>query len=117
MLKAYGREPEWTAPGRLSPASLAALGTIDVHVHDLRRHEGAGRLLEAGWPLHHVQEMLGHSSIDQTTTYLKVVAAGLRASMAKTDAARCNPVASRAEIELSLPRNETRATTEKPTVN
>jgi integrase len=116
VLKANGHDPIWTSTAALAPASLAALRAIDLHFHDLR-HEGASRLLEAGWPLHHVQEMLGHSSIDQTTTYLNVVAAGLRASMAKSDAARCNPVASKAEIDLPLPRNETEANTEKPTVN
>jgi len=116
VLKAYGHDPRWTATAALVSASLAALRVIDLHFHDLR-HEGASRLLEAGWPLHHVQEMLGHSSIDQTTTYLNVVAAGLRASMAKSDAARCKPVASEAGIDLKLPRNETAEVTEKPTVN
>jgi hypothetical protein len=67
--------------------------------------------------LHHVQETLRHSSIEQTSTYLNVVAAGLQASMAKNDAARCNPVASNTEIELQLSRNETADSMEKPTVN
>ena len=116
VLKAYGHEPAWTSTAALSPASLAALKVIDLHFHDLR-HEGASRLLEAGWPLHHVQEMLGHSSIDQTTTYLNVVAAGLRASMAKSDAARCNPVANQAETDFKPPCNETTTTAVKPTVN
>ena len=52
-------------------------------------------MLESGWPIHHVQEMLGHSSLEQTSTYLNVERVGLRASMRKSDDARtgCNPVA------------------------
>jgi len=33
-------------------------GIDDLHFHDLR-HEAGSRLLEAGWPIHHVKEMLG----------------------------------------------------------
>jgi integrase len=88
---------------RLQAVSLAQLEAIDLHFHDLR-HEGASRLLEAGWPLHHVQEMLGHSSIQQTSTYLNVTATGLQASMRKSDAARirCNPVAISTTVEQPL---------------
>ena len=32
----------------------------DLRFHDLR-HEAGSRFLEAGWPLHHVQHMLGHA--------------------------------------------------------
>jgi len=47
-----------------APASRAALAAaIDLHF-DLR-YEGASRLLESCWPIHHVQEMLGHSSLEQ----------------------------------------------------
>jgi len=74
VLKAHGFNPVWQKTG-LAPASRAALKAIDLHFHDLR-HEGASRLLEAGWPLHHVQEMLGHSSLEQTSTYLKCSAVG-----------------------------------------
>ncbi len=35
-------------------------GIEDLHFHDLR-HEAGSRFVEAGMPLHHVQEMLGHS--------------------------------------------------------
>jgi integrase len=66
VLKAHGYEPVWQKTS-LAPASRAALKAIDLHFHDLR-HEGASRLLEAGWPLHHVQEMLGHASLEQTST-------------------------------------------------
>ena len=51
-----------------------------LHFHDLR-HEAGSRLLEAGWPLHHVQEMLGHADLKQTSTYLNVTQTGLQESM------------------------------------
>jgi integrase len=93
VLKAHGHVPVWRKSS-LAPASRAALQAIDLHFHDLR-YEGASRLLEAGWPLHHVQEMLGHASIDQTSTYLNVQRGGLRESMRQTDErrSRCNLVA------------------------
>jgi len=65
----------------------------NLHFHDLR-HEAGSRLHEAGMPLHHVKEMLGHASLDQTTTYLNVQIEGLQASMRQIDEARrCKPVA------------------------
>ncbi|MEO8257242.1 MAG: site-specific integrase [Acidobacteriota bacterium] len=35
------------------------------------------RLIEAGWPVHHVQHMLGHASLQQTSTYLNATLRGL----------------------------------------
>jgi Phage integrase family len=35
-----------------------------------RRHEAASRFVEGGWLLQHVQEMLGHSNLKQTSTYV-----------------------------------------------
>ena len=37
-------------------------GIVDLRFHDLR-HEAGSRFLEAGWPLHEVQYMLGHADI------------------------------------------------------
>jgi integrase len=51
-----------------------------ISFHDLR-HEGGSRLLEAGWPVHHVQHMLGHASLQQPTTYLNATLPGLHESM------------------------------------
>jgi integrase len=51
----------------------------------LRTH---GRWLEAGWPIHHVHEMLGHSHLSQTSTYLHATEMGLHESMRRFDAAR-----------------------------
>jgi integrase len=66
---------------------LRAHGHARLEGRGLRRSRGrifapstctSSRLLEAGWPLHHVQEMLGHASIDQTTTYLRPETANKR---------------------------------------
>lgn len=67
VLKAHGYTPQWTKGNKLAAESRAALQAIDLHFHDLR-HEGGSRLLEAGWPLHHVQHMLGHENLSQTST-------------------------------------------------
>ena len=72
---------------RLSPESEAAYHAIGVHFHDLR-HEGGSRLIEAGWPVHHVQHMLGHASLLQTNTYLNTTFHGLPESMRTRDEAR-----------------------------
>ncbi len=86
VLKAHGHEPEWVR-GSLSADSRARLAAIDLHFHDLR-HEAGCRWLEAGWPIHHVQEMLGHTDLSQTSTYLHANEMGLQESMRKFDAGR-----------------------------
>jgi hypothetical protein len=90
VLRAHGHKPAWiwkkkTGPNdkgstRLSPGSEAAYRAINLHFHDLR-HEGGSRLLEAGWPVHYVQHMLGHASLQQTSTYLNATLRGLHESM------------------------------------
>jgi hypothetical protein len=52
------------------------------------RHEAGSRLLEAGWPLHEVQQMLGHASLEQTITYLDATLCGMHRSMRAFDLAR-----------------------------
>jgi integrase len=91
VLKAHGATPTWLA-GKLSPASSERLRQIDLHFHELR-HEAGCRWLEAGWPIHHVQEMLGHANLSQTSTYLHAAEMGLQESMRRFDAARGKPVA------------------------
>lgn len=80
---------------RLSQESEATYRAIDLHFHDLR-HEAGSRLLEAGWPVHHVQQMLGHASLQQTSTYLNATLRGLHESMRSFEEARnsCKSVAS-----------------------
>jgi integrase len=106
VLRAHGHKPAWiwkkkTGPNdkgstRLSPESEAAYRAINLHFHDLR-HEGGSRLLEAGWPVHYVQHMLGHASLQQTSTYLNATLRGLHESMRNLDQSRpaCKPLASR----------------------
>jgi hypothetical protein len=48
----------------------------------------AGRWLEEGWPIPHVQEALGLANLSQTSTYLHAAEMGLQESMRRFDAAR-----------------------------
>jgi hypothetical protein len=108
VLKAHGCEPEWAwkkgktrnGSGKLSPESRAAYRAIDLHLHDLR-HEAGSRLPEAGWPLHEVQQMLGHANIEQTSTYLNATLRGLHHSMKTLD--RSRSAAARAKARKSRP--------------
>jgi integrase len=117
VLKAHGHTPQWTKTGnKLVASSRAVLQGIDLHLHDLR-HEGGSRLLEAGWPLHHIQHMLGHANISQTSTYLNATRVGLHESMRRFDDARCNPVASEAGTDHPPVRNDESTDVAKPLVN
>jgi integrase len=91
VLRAHDHEPVWVV-GKLALVSRERLQNIDLHFHDLR-HEAGCRWLEAGWPIHHVQEMLGHTNLSQTSTYLHAAEMGLQESMRRFDAARGKPVA------------------------
>jgi len=94
VLRAHGHEPHWTKGTHgLNEESRAAFRAVNPHCHDLR-HEAGCRWLEAGWPIHHVQEMLGHTNFSQTSTYLHAAEMGLQESMQRFDAARVEgPVA------------------------
>jgi len=82
----------------VGPCVNHPLRGVDSHFHDLR-HEAGCRWLEAGWPIHHVQEMLGHSNLSQTSTYLHANEMGLQESMKKFDDARCTSVADSSAME------------------
>jgi integrase len=75
-------------------AACRRAGITDLRFHDLR-HEAASRFVEGGWPLHHVQEMLGHSNLKQTSTYVNAKQVDLVESMRKYDQSRpaCKPLA------------------------
>lgn len=88
----------------------------DLRFHDLR-HEAGSRLLEAGFGLHQVREMLGHASLSQSSTYLNAGRMGLREAMKRVDAARCNPVASTSNTEPPTDRNEQHEESSNLTVN
>ena len=98
VLRAHGHEPAWTKGGRLSEESRAALAGINLHFHDLR-HEAGSRWLEAGMPLHHIKEILGHKNISQTDTYLNASRIATQESMRRFDAQRGKLVAKAPTIE------------------
>lgn len=117
VLKAYGIEP--TRHNRthgLAPETRAALQAIDLHFHDLR-HEAGSRMLEAGWPLHHIQRMLGHANLSQTSTYLNAQRGGLQDSMQRFGTTPLHAVAPEAHGEQSPPSNETPTVDAKPVIN
>ncbi len=91
-------------------------GITDLHFHDLR-HEAGSRLLEAGWPLHHVQEMLGHAALKQTSTYLNVTQVGLQDSMRRFGTTPLHSVARDPESEHPLTGNDQAAKPTQTTVN
>jgi integrase len=106
ILRAHGFDPKWAKHGKLSEESRAALGAIDLRFHDLR-HEAGSRWLEAGWPIHHVKEMLGHANISQTDTYLNAGRMGLHDSMRRFEKTgiRCTPVVQESPIERRIVSN------------
>lgn len=116
VLKAHGHTPAWTDDNTLAASSREALRAIDLTFHDLR-HEAGSRLLEAGWPLHEVSAMLGHTNIAQTSTYLNAKKVGMQASMRRLDAARCNPLASDPAIDPAPLCNDEPSETRQPLIN
>ncbi|HWW83860.1 MAG TPA: tyrosine-type recombinase/integrase, partial [Vicinamibacterales bacterium] len=82
----------------LSPESRAHLRRIDLRFHDLRREAGS-RWHEGGFQLHEVRDLLGHSNVSQTDTYLSTKIVGLREAMKRFDAARGKLVANASLIE------------------
>jgi integrase len=99
-----------------SPESRARLREIDLHFHDLH-HEAGSRLLEAGWPIHHVKEMVGHAKISQTDTYLNAGKMGLHDSMKRFGNIRRNPVAIEAHTERPLDGDKDQQEEPTPLVN
>ena len=64
------------------------------------------------------KEMLGHSSLEQTSTHPNVQRCGIRDSMRKSgESSCCNPVAIAVEAEHPLIRNERTEETANVTVN
>jgi integrase len=87
VLKAHGHKATYVSGANLSAESRKALGTIDLHFHDLRREAGS-RWLDGGVPLHQIQAWLGHTNVSQTSTYLAVTDQGGDLAMARFDALR-----------------------------
>jgi integrase len=87
VLRAHGVRIGVTKTRDFTPENKAALRSINLHFHDLRREAGS-RWLEGGVPLHTIQRWLGHTNISQTSTYLSVTDSGSHEAMAKFDQAR-----------------------------
>lgn len=115
-MKAAGHEPKWTKVGGLDKESREALASVNLHFHDLR-HEAASRFVESGMPIHYVQAILGHASLQQTTTYVNVMWDGLQESFRQFEVRRCNPVVKTPTIDHSLVYNEQPAADSKVSVN
>ena len=92
ILKAHGHEPTYTAGANLDAESRAALRTIDLHFHDLRREAGS-RWMDAGVPLATIQRWLGHDNISQTSTYLACTTTGDHEAMCVFEQRVCNGLA------------------------
>ncbi len=109
VLKAHGYTPTYRrgSAQSLDEASRQRYAEIDLHFHDLR-HEAGSRLVEAGWPLHHVQEMLGHADLQTTSIYLNVTRTGLAESMRRFGNAPALQVVAR------TPRNAPRPSRKAP---
>lgn len=69
VLRAHGHKPRYTSTMNLTPELRAALQTINLHFHDLRREAGS-RWMDAGVPIATIQRWLGHTNVSQTNTYL-----------------------------------------------
>ena len=89
--------------------ACTAAGITDLHFHDLRH--------EAGWPLHHLQEMLGHADLKQTSTYLNVTQIGLQDSMRRFGTQPLQAVASEPASEHPPAGNEQPTKLPQVTVN
>jgi integrase len=108
VLKAHQIKPVWIN-SKLSPECRAALRRIDLRFHDLRREAGS-RWHEGGFQLHEVRDLLGHSNVSQTDTYLSAKIVGLREAMKRFDASRGKNVANEPPIEhRPLGHDETEA--------
>ena len=86
VLRAHGYTPQWVkgTKNHLTPESRAAYRGINLHFHDLRREFGS-RALEAGCSLAEVRDLLGHSNVVQTCTYLATTAKSLGLAIDKID--------------------------------
>lgn len=93
-------------------------GIVNLHFHDLR-HEAGSRMLEAGWPLHHVQAILGHANAKTTGTYLNATIQHLLDSMRRfgSGSQPLHDVAHDAILEPLPVSNDESQNARKPLVN
>lgn len=93
-----------------------AAGIDDLRLHDLR-HEAGSRLLEAGWPLHHVQMMLGHQDAKTTSIYLNVTTSQLVDSMQRFGSQPLHSLAHMPNTELPPRCNDHKESSQNMLVN
>ena len=74
-------------------------------------------MLEAGWPLHHVQAVLGHADAKTTSTYLNATVQHLLDSMRRFGVQPLHDVAQSENLEPPLPGNTPLEPSHKPLVN
>jgi integrase len=93
-------------------------GITELHFHDLR-HEAGSRMLEAGWPLHHVQAVLGHADAKTTSGYLNATLQHLIDSMRRFGSGghALHAVAHGPELERPLSGNDSTQEESKQVVN
>lgn len=58
------------------PVALRTAGIVNFHWHDLR-HTFASRLRQAGAPLGHIAELIGHKELSMTQRYAHLSIANL----------------------------------------
>lgn len=85
VLKAHGHKPVYTETANLTAECRAALKSINLHFHDLRREAGS-RWMDGGVPIATIQRWLGHSNVSQTSTYLAGSQASEHDAMARFEA-------------------------------
>jgi len=115
VLKAHGHTPQWVTGTRnqLAPASREAYRQIGLHLHDLRR-EFATRVLEAGSSLLEVRDLLGHSDISQTSTYLQSTVRSLSLAIEKLEQHQQQLAEARARGAVAPPEASDATTTAPP---
>ena len=97
-------------------AACRRAGITDLRFHDLR-HEAASRFVEGGWPLHHVQEMLGHSNLKQTSTVREAGGPRRVDAEVRPDPRACKPVANSPASDQRPIRNDSTPSDSNPQVH
>jgi hypothetical protein len=103
-------------PKKAWAATCRRAGIEGLHFHDLR-HEAGSRMVDRGWPVSHVQVMLGHANLSQTSTYLNLTENSLQDSMKRFGTAPLHVVAPEADQERQPTCNDVAPSEKQVTVN
>jgi hypothetical protein len=87
VLKAHGQKPQWVKGTRnlLTPESRASYRAINLHFHDLRAEFGT-RIVESGSSLVEARDLLGHTNLTQTSSYLRARSKAVAAAIERKEA-------------------------------